>query len=118
MMRSRDPQDPSTAQELGRLAQTEERLNALTLMTYADVGAVAPEAWTPVQDALLLELYSRTAGWMAGAGSQAAPSGVKSSGQKRTQGAASRSFASSVQSSGYSACSESQTGALHPGAAR
>ncbi len=73
MMRSRDPQDPSTAQELGRLAQTEERLNALTLMTYADVGAVTPEAWTPVQDALLLELYSRTAAWLAGADSHAEP---------------------------------------------
>ncbi len=65
-MRSRDPQDPNTSAELARLVVTEERLAALTLMTYADVGAVAPDSWNPIQEALLIELFSRTAERLAG----------------------------------------------------
>ena len=47
VMNSRDLNDPSTALELARRVETLEQLKLLTLMTYADISAVNPDAMTP-----------------------------------------------------------------------
>ncbi|MBC7925873.1 MAG: hypothetical protein H7039_09470 [Bryobacteraceae bacterium] len=46
-MNSRDLADPATAAELANRVQTLEKLRSLTLLTYADISAVNPEAMTP-----------------------------------------------------------------------
>jgi [protein-PII] uridylyltransferase len=59
-MRFRDVMHPQTAVEFAEEVGSKERLDALTLLTYADVNAVSHQAWQPSQDALLQELYART----------------------------------------------------------
>ena len=46
-MNSRDLNDPGTAAELAANVETLEKLRALTLLTYADISAVNPDAMTP-----------------------------------------------------------------------
>ena len=57
----RDVSDPKTADEFAKIVIDRERLDMLAVLTCADVSAVAPEAWTPAQDAFLRELHGRTA---------------------------------------------------------
>lgn len=59
-IRLRDVMNAETAFEFARLVETEERLHALTLLTWADVNAVNPALWTPVQETFLRELHART----------------------------------------------------------
>jgi [protein-PII] uridylyltransferase len=47
VMNSRDLSDPSTAEYLAVRVETIENLKFLTLMTYADISAVNPDAMTP-----------------------------------------------------------------------
>jgi [protein-PII] uridylyltransferase len=47
IMNSRDLGDPATALELATRVETIENLRLLTLMTYADISAVNPDAMTP-----------------------------------------------------------------------
>ncbi|HYO82083.1 MAG TPA: hypothetical protein VES20_11820 [Bryobacteraceae bacterium] len=47
VMNSRDLSDPVTATELAHRVETLEKLKYLTLLTYADISAVNPEAMTP-----------------------------------------------------------------------
>lgn len=47
VMNKRDLTDPTTADELSERIGTIERLKLLTLLTYADIGAVFPGALTP-----------------------------------------------------------------------
>jgi [protein-PII] uridylyltransferase len=47
VMNSRDLGDPATAIELASRVETIEQLRLLTLMTYADISAVNPDAMTP-----------------------------------------------------------------------
>lgn len=47
VMNSRDLSDPATAADLASRVETLENLKYLTLMTYADISAVNPEAMTP-----------------------------------------------------------------------
>ena len=47
VMNSRDLGDPATALELADRVETIENLKLLTLMTYADISAVNPDAMTP-----------------------------------------------------------------------
>jgi [protein-PII] uridylyltransferase len=56
-MQSRDVFDPQTAVELARQVETVERLKMLTLLTYADIGAVHPEAMTPWRAEQLWQVY-------------------------------------------------------------
>jgi [protein-PII] uridylyltransferase len=59
-IRIRDIQNPATVAEFAAIVRDVERLNALTLLTWADVNAVAPGTWTSSQDAFLRELHART----------------------------------------------------------
>lgn len=56
-MRSRDLADPKTVHDVAHLVGTEERLKALTVLTYADISAVNPGAMTPWRSAQLWRLY-------------------------------------------------------------
>lgn len=47
VMNSRDLSDTATAAELSGRVETLEKLRSLTLLTYADISAVNPEAMTP-----------------------------------------------------------------------
>lgn len=59
-IRLRDIADPETVTEFTSIVGTVERLDALTLLTWADINAVAPDAWTLSQDAFLRELHGLT----------------------------------------------------------
>jgi [protein-PII] uridylyltransferase len=56
-MNSRDPSDPATARELAERVGTIEDLKYLTLLTYADISAVNPEAMTPWRLEQLWRVY-------------------------------------------------------------
>lgn len=58
--RTRDVLHPETAAEFAALVRTPERLQALTLLTVADIRAVSGSSWTQTQDAYLRELNLRT----------------------------------------------------------
>lgn len=62
--RLRDVELPETIEEFRTVVQTRERLDALTVMTWADIQAVAAHAWSPIQESFLMELYRRTAALM------------------------------------------------------
>ncbi len=55
----RDTDDPDTVRQFAATMQSEERLRALFLLTYADMKAVAPNVWNEWKGALLLKLYLR-----------------------------------------------------------
>ncbi len=56
-MRSRDLADPKAIHDLATIAGTEDRLKALTLLTYADISAVNPSVMTPWRSSQLWRLY-------------------------------------------------------------
>jgi [protein-PII] uridylyltransferase len=56
-MQGRDVADPQTIREVAARVGTVERLKALTLLTYADISAVNPEAMTPWRAGQLWQLY-------------------------------------------------------------
>ncbi|MBV6458535.1 MAG: Bifunctional uridylyltransferase/uridylyl-removing enzyme [Fimbriimonadaceae bacterium] len=60
VIRLRDVYHQATAHDFAETVRTPERLSMLTLLTWADIAAVSEEAWTPVQEDLLKELYDRT----------------------------------------------------------
>ncbi|NTU43001.1 MAG: [protein-PII] uridylyltransferase [Nitrospirales bacterium] len=57
---TRDPDDPETIEQLAGRAEDEENLNALYLMTYADMSAVNPGFWTDWKAHILHDLFFRT----------------------------------------------------------
>lgn len=60
MMNTRDISDPATARALAERVGTVERLKLLTLLTYADISAVNPNAMTAWRGSLLWQLYLAT----------------------------------------------------------
>jgi [protein-PII] uridylyltransferase len=56
----RDIFDPATVSGFGALVGTQERLQRLSLMTYADIHAVNPEALTPWKAEMLWQLFVAT----------------------------------------------------------
>jgi [protein-PII] uridylyltransferase len=60
MMNTRDISDPATARALAERVGTVERLKLLTLLTYADISAVNPDAMTAWRASLLWQLYLAT----------------------------------------------------------
>ena len=59
-VRVRDLERAETIEEFAAIVRTPERLAMLTLLTYADIRAVAPDVWTPAMDTFLRQLYERT----------------------------------------------------------
>lgn len=57
VLQSRDVSDPQTIREVAHRVETVERLKALTLVTYGDIGAVNPSAMTPWRAEQLWQLY-------------------------------------------------------------
>jgi [protein-PII] uridylyltransferase len=57
VLQSRDVYDPATIREVARRVETAERLKSLTLLTWADIGAVNPEVMTPWRAEQLWQLY-------------------------------------------------------------
>jgi len=56
----RDIDDEETIQQFAKTMQTEQRLRALFLLSYADLSAVGPGVWNDWKGALLMRLYLRT----------------------------------------------------------
>lgn len=56
----RDIDDEETVQQFAKTMQTEQRLRALFLLSYADLSAVGPGVWNDWKGALLMRLYLRT----------------------------------------------------------
>jgi [protein-PII] uridylyltransferase len=56
-MRSRDLADPKAIHDVAQVVGTEDRLKALTLVTYADISAVNPSVMTPWRSSQLWRLY-------------------------------------------------------------
>jgi [protein-PII] uridylyltransferase len=59
-VRVRDLDRPETIDEFAEIVGTPERLAMLTLVTYADIRAVAPDVFTPALATFLRQLYERT----------------------------------------------------------
>lgn len=59
-LRVRDIDRSETIEEFAKVATTPERLAMLTLLTYADICAVAPNVFTPALATFLRQLYERT----------------------------------------------------------
>jgi [protein-PII] uridylyltransferase len=59
-MQARDLADPQTIREIAVRVETVERLKVLTLLTYADIAAVNPEAMTSWRAGQLWQLYLAT----------------------------------------------------------
>jgi [protein-PII] uridylyltransferase len=57
VMNARDPSDPATARDLAARVNTIEDLKYLTVLTYADISAVNPEAMTPWRLEQLWRVY-------------------------------------------------------------
>ncbi|RYG27170.1 HD domain-containing protein [bacterium] len=60
VVRVRDLDRPETIEEFAAIVGTPERLTLLTLLTYADICAVAPGVFTPALATFLRQLYERT----------------------------------------------------------
>jgi [protein-PII] uridylyltransferase len=56
-MQSRDVFDPQTIRDVAHQVETVERLKALTLLTYADIGAVNPQIMTPWRSQQLWQFH-------------------------------------------------------------
>jgi [protein-PII] uridylyltransferase len=64
-LQRRDIFDPETVREFAGKIETSERLKMLSLLTYADIKSVNPEALTPWKAELLWRLYASTANYLA-----------------------------------------------------
>ena len=64
--RMRDVQNPATAAEFAQLVQTQDRLEMLTLLTWADSSAAYEGNWTASQESFLRELFERTSAILQG----------------------------------------------------
>ncbi|SPE26343.1 Bifunctional uridylyltransferase/uridylyl-removing enzyme [Acidobacteriia bacterium SbA2] len=64
-LQRRDIFEPETVRAFAEKIETSERLKMLSLMTYADIKSVNPEALTPWKTELLWELYASTANYLA-----------------------------------------------------
>ena len=69
----RDLSDPHLLERFARECGTVERLDLLTVMTYADVASVGPTTWTEWKRRLLLELHDRTRAALLAQGLAAPP---------------------------------------------
>ena len=66
-----DISDPEVVERFIRLVGTKERLDALYLLTVADIRATSPKVWTPWKAALLENLYHAALDRIVGSGGEA-----------------------------------------------
>ena len=62
----RDFEDDHTVRELAETVETEQRLQSLFLISYADLSAVGPNVWNDWKGSLLMALFLRTELALAG----------------------------------------------------
>ncbi|MBN9501189.1 MAG: hypothetical protein BGO01_14180 [Armatimonadetes bacterium 55-13] len=60
-VRLRDIYNPDSISEFAGIVKNRDRLDLLTILSWADVNAVAPEAWTAALETFTQELHRRTA---------------------------------------------------------
>jgi [protein-PII] uridylyltransferase len=65
MVRGRDIFDSQVVQEFCASVGTAERLKMLTLLTYADIKAVNPEALTPWKGEIIWQLYAASSNYLS-----------------------------------------------------
>lgn len=65
-IRVRDLDQADTIAEFAAIVGDVDRLDLLTLLTWADVSAVGPGTWTPALDTFLRELHGRTVAHLQG----------------------------------------------------
>ena len=65
MVRGRDIFDPQVVREFCDSVGTTERLKMLTLLTYADIKAVNPEALTPWKAEIIWQLYAASSNYLS-----------------------------------------------------
>ncbi len=58
-VRLRDVSAPQTVEEFIEIVDDKEKLDLLTLLTYADIAAVSSSTWTPALESFLIELHTR-----------------------------------------------------------
>lgn len=63
---TRDTDASETVAQLAEIVENEENLNALYLMTYADMTAVNPNFWTKWKEYLFHEIYTKTKDHLSG----------------------------------------------------
>lgn len=68
-----DISDPNVTARFAKLVGTKERLDALYILTVADIRATSPKVWTPWKGQLLETLYRAAAEYLAGASTDATP---------------------------------------------
>ncbi|MDO5530858.1 [protein-PII] uridylyltransferase [Sutterella sp.] len=61
-----DISDPKVVERFARIVGTKERLDALYLLTVADIRATSPKVWTPWKAQLLETLYKASLEWLSG----------------------------------------------------
>lgn len=64
-IRIRDVNLEETIRDFAEVVKTTDRLNMLTLLTWADVNAVSEGTWTQAQDTFLRLLYERTFAYLS-----------------------------------------------------
>jgi [protein-PII] uridylyltransferase len=62
----RDLDDPSVIRNFAHLVATPERLNLLTLLTFADSQGTSDKLWSSFKDSLLWQLHTRTISLLSG----------------------------------------------------
>ena len=75
-IRMRDVMNPSTVAEFAQLVENQERLDMLTLLTWADTSAVTEGAWTGVHETFQRELYSRATSILSQDGAEETDAGI------------------------------------------
>ena len=65
-IRIRDLMNPATIVEFAQIVGTTDRLGLLTLLTWADVSAVAEGSWTNAQDTFIRQLFELTTAHLSG----------------------------------------------------
>ena len=55
---SRNIDDPSTIEEFAKIVRTQEELDYLMVMSFADSNGTSPESWTGWKESLIRQLYS------------------------------------------------------------
>lgn len=77
LSQSRELTDKKVIADFARRVRDRENLDLLVLLTYADVAAVSPGAWTPWRASLLLELYFATLSFLDASGGAEAEERVR-----------------------------------------